>query len=206
MTVNNDKRRSNEGSLLLGGMLVTLGILFLIGQLFDVYIGRWIWPFFVMAPGVLLFSLGLAREDQPGVGMAIAGSIVTSTGVLLFLQNITGLWASWAYAWALIAPTSVGAGQMLFGKLKGRPELVTTGARLVKIGGIIFLVGFVFFELLIGVSGFGLGRIGWPLFLIGLGVLLVAVYFIRGRVTTGSTPALQTDPETPAETSSDPQS
>ena len=206
MTVNSEKRRINEGSLLLGGILVTLGILFLIGQLFDVYIGRWIWPFFVMAPGVLLFSLGLAREDQPGVGMAIAGSVVTSTGALLFLQNITGLWASWAYAWALIAPTSVGAGQMLFGLLKGRPELVTTGTRLVKIGGIIFLVGFVFFELLIGVSGFGLGRIGWPLFLIGLGALLVVVYFVRGRTTTEATLAPSTNLAAPAETSSDPQS
>ena len=31
----------------------------------------------------------------------------------------------------------------------------------------------VFFELIIGISGFGLGEFGWPLLLIGLGVIIV---------------------------------
>ena len=37
-----------------------------------------------------------------------------------------------------------------------------------------------FFELVLGISGFGLGRLGWPILLIGLGVfVLIRAVFRR---------------------------
>jgi hypothetical protein len=48
----------------------------------------------------------------------------------------------------------------------------------------MFLVGAVFFELIIGISGLGLGGLGWPLLLIGLGVILLIVNFLPGRRRT----------------------
>ena len=49
-----------------------------------------------------------------------------------------------------------------------------TGRDMVKVGLSIFVVAAIFFELIIGISGFGLGSFGWPLLLIALGLFLVA--------------------------------
>jgi len=101
-------------------------------------------------------------------------------GLLLFYQNPTGHWQSWAYAWALVAPTSIGLAQIVYGTFKGRAELVKTGLRVATVGGIMFLIGFFFFELVLGISGFGLGGLGWAVLLIGAGVLLLAVSVEQG--------------------------
>ena len=66
----------------------------------------------------------------------------------------------------------MGLGLLGYGWLKGKADLRQTGWNLVKVGLGIFVAAAVFFELIIGVSGFGLGRFGWPLLLIALGVFL----------------------------------
>jgi hypothetical protein len=95
-------------------------------------------------------------------------------GVVLLLQSITGAWASWAYAWALVAPTGPGLGMWLVGTLKNRAQLVKSGSNLIRVGLIIFVVAAAFFELLIGISGSGLNRYGLPLLLIMVGLFLLA--------------------------------
>jgi hypothetical protein len=96
-------------------------------------------------------------------------------GVILLYQNATDHFESWAYAWALVFPTSTGLGQMIYGLLKGRKEMVATGGRSALIGATLFLAGAFFFELVVGISGFGLGlgRFGWPLGLVIIGILLL---------------------------------
>jgi hypothetical protein len=162
----------------LGGVLVIVGILFVLGQLFNIHLGRFLWPFFIIVPGVLLFVFALTARGSAGEGLAIFGSVVTMTGTLLLYQNTFDHFQSWAYAWALVAPTSVGLGQIIYGSMKDREQMVVNGRRLAAIGGVIFLVGVIFFELIIGISGFGLGRLGlgsyaWAILLIGLGVFLL---------------------------------
>jgi hypothetical protein len=53
--------------------------------------------------------------------------------------------------------------------------MITTGRRLVLIGVVLFVVGAFFFELVVGISGFGFGldRFGWPLLLVIVGVMLL---------------------------------
>ena len=117
-----------------------------------------------------------------GEGLVIVGSIVTMVGLLLFYQNTTGHWESWAYAWALVAPTSIGLGQILYGALKAEKGRIQSGIGLVTVGGTLFVVGAVFFELIIGISGFRLGPVWLPVILIGLGVLgLVRTLFFRRK-------------------------
>jgi hypothetical protein len=169
-------RRSGVSSLAAGGVLVALGVLLLLGQIFDFRLGRFFWPFYIIVPGVLLFAISLTM-DQAGEGVAIAGSIVTMVGLVLLYQNTMHHWQSWAYAWALVAPTSIGLGQATYGVLKNRQHVVKSGLALARIGGIIFLVGVVFFELVIGISGFR--YIGWPALLIAAGVLLLVRNFTR---------------------------
>jgi hypothetical protein len=113
------------------------------------------------------------------------GALVTMTGLILFFQNLTGLWASWSYAWALIAPTSLGLGQLAYGLVKGDMAARRSGTRLATMGFIIFLMAGVFFELIIGVSGFGLGRWGWSLLLIAAGVVLLLRAILPGRHAAG---------------------
>lgn len=161
------------GNVLLGGGLVLLGILFLIGELFNIRIGQFIWPFFIMGPGVFLFFLSLMFDEDTGKGLSAVGGIVTMVGLVLFVQNVTGHWASWAYAWALVAPTSVGLGMFAYGLLKGKADIRKEGWDVAKVGLVIFLVAAIFFEFIIGLGGFGLGRYGWPALLIILGVFLL---------------------------------
>jgi hypothetical protein len=135
-------------------------------------------------PGIVLLVVGLTAGADGGPGLAIAGSIVTTVGTLLFFQNLTGLWATWAYAWALVAPTAPGIGMILHGLVTGQGQTVSAGARLAAIGLILFAAFAVFFELIIGLSGFGLGRIGVacvPVLLIGVGLLILVRGVLRSR-------------------------
>lgn len=175
-----ERRGVASASLVFGVILILLGILFLAGQVLRIDVGALIWPFFIIAPGVALFVLALVTRGAASEPLAYVGSLVTMVGLILLYQNTTGHWQSWAYAWALVAPTSIGLGQIIYGTFKSRQELVKAGLRVAAIGGAMFLVGIVFFELIIGISGFGLGPVGWPLLLIGLGVLLLVASLWRG--------------------------
>ena len=179
VVVDNQKSASRSTTNLATGIiLVAAGILLLVGKLFGISLGSYLWPFYIIIPGVLLFVFALTTEGS-GEGLAITGSLVTMVGLVLLYQNTTNHWQSWAYAWALVAPTSIGLGQVVYGSLKSRENIVKSGLRLAKVGGIIFLIAAVFFELVIGISGFG--YFGWPLLLIGSGVLLLLRNLMSGR-------------------------
>jgi hypothetical protein len=186
MTTDNGNRGPRIGTMVLGGALVVLGILFILGQLLDIHVGRYVWPFYIIVPGVLLFVFALTTGGSAGEGLAIFASMVTMTGTLLLYQNTFDHFQSWAYAWALVVPTSIGLGQIIYGSIKGREQTVRNGRRVATIGGAIFLVGAVFFELIIGISGFGLGRYAGAILLIGLGI------FILFRTWRSGAPAVQT--------------
>jgi hypothetical protein len=164
-------------AIVIAFILISIGLLFLIVQWVDVdlghTIGHYLWPFFVIVPGVLLFWFALSLKGAESDGLAIFASIVTMTGLVLLFQTITGLWATWAYAWALIAPTSVGLGMTLYGRLKGRTKWMTEGWDVTKVGIGLFLGFGAFFELLINISGLNIGQWGIPLALIVLGVCIM---------------------------------
>jgi hypothetical protein len=180
-----EARRSVDSGLIVGGLLIIAGILILVGRVFDIrwlrLVRHFVWPLYVIVPGAVVFLLGLVT-GAAGEGLVVVGSIVTTVGLLLFYQNTTGHWQSWAYAWALVAPTSVGVGQIIYGVVKGEKSRIGSGIGLVTVGGTIFVVGAIFFELIIGISGFRLGPIWLPVILIGLGVLgLIRTLFFRRR-------------------------
>ncbi len=188
--MNNSTRSSGPdfAALAVGAILILLGVFFLftqfLGVVFGVHLGHYFWPFFVIVPGMALFTLGVMGRTNAGEALAMLGAAVTMTGVILFFQNLTGLWASWAYAWALIAPASLGIGQWAYGAAKGDSTARRSGLRLASVGFVIFLVAGAFFELIIGVSGFGLGRWGWSLLLILAGVVLLLRAVFAGRQGT----------------------
>ncbi len=161
------------GNAVFGILLLLFGIVFLVGELLDIHIGQFLWPFVVIGVGVSLFVLALGVEEKTGEALAMVSGIVSMVGLVLLFQNITQFWASWSYAWALVAPTGPGLGHYLYGTAKGRSDLMKTGKDLMRVGLGIFVVAAVFFELVLGVNGWGLGQLGWPVLLIALGLLLL---------------------------------
>jgi hypothetical protein len=171
----------------LGALLILLGIMFHIGRFvsawFDFDFGHYSWPFFIIIPGLLVFLASFAFERRAGISWAIFGGIVTAAGSILFLQNIFDLYASWAYAWALVTPTSVGVAKLIYGVLRGLGDEVKSGLTLSGIGFAMFLTGGFFFEAVIGINGFGFGAAWqcWPGLLIGLGVILLLSNLLTHR-------------------------
>jgi hypothetical protein len=178
--VHSAEKRSHSsvdrGSLLLGATLLVIGSVWILGQILHISLAGYLWPLAIIIPGVLVFISALNTDSVGGDALAVIGSILTSVGLLLFVQQLTHTWASWAYAWALIAPTSIGIGQVIYGKIKKHESLVSTGLQMAKVGLWIFSIGFVFFELIIGLNGFGISRFGLPVLpvvLIGIGALIL---------------------------------
>lgn len=154
----------DRGAMILGGGLLLIGLLLLVGRILDIPFGDYIWPSIFIIPGALVLVVALSSNDAHGEGLTILGSILVSSGLVLLFQSVTGFWASLAYMWALVAPTSIGIGQMIYGAHRDREAIRQSGRRLVNLGLLIFAIGFVFFELILGVSGFGLSRFGVPVF------------------------------------------
>jgi hypothetical protein len=144
----------NVASLVGGVGLVLLGLLFLVLQILDVDFWSFAWPLFIMVPG-LLFFVGMFSGGKSAAGLAIPGSILTMLGALFFYQNAFDQWQSWAYAWALLWPTAVGIGMVIQGVWGEQPRAAQTGRQLIRVGLLIFLGGLVFFELIIGIGGWG---------------------------------------------------
>ena len=173
----------NRGGLILGAVLILLGLFLLAGQYFDFDLGRYGWPLFVIVPGLAVLAIGLAAPVREGAGLAVAGTITTVTGLVLAFQNATGLWATWAYAWALVGPAASGLGLLIYGVVRGVPHLRREGVRALGAGLALF-VGFgLFFEGVIGLSGdpFLLGSNYLPIALIAGGILVLIWGLLRGR-------------------------
>ncbi len=170
----NDEQRGRTNQVV-GILLVVLGGIFLLGQLFGVNIWRVAWPFYVIIPGVLILVFGLAAGPSASI-VTILGSMTTVTGLLLLYQSTTNHWVSWAYAWALVVPGSIGAGSMLHGVWTHQHKMVDDGLRLATVGVVLFGLGWVFFELVLGLGGFvnqAVGRVVGPLLLIAVGAYLL---------------------------------
>jgi hypothetical protein len=172
---------SRRGTILLGLTLVILGGLALLGRLFQIDLLSLGWPIFVLGPGIVLFVAGVAVGGKGGLGLAIPGGIVSMVGIVLTVQSATGLWATWSYAWALVAPGGVGLAFVLYGMITGQRDIARGGVPLLLIGIGLF-VGFgLFFEGVLDMSGQG-GVVevllAGALVALGVGVLL---YGLLGR-------------------------
>ncbi len=181
-------RTNNSGTMLGGLLLIGLGLFFLLGQFLRFDVWHYLWPLFILGLGALFFFGMVAGGKEMGA-LAIPGSILTTLGLLFLYQNTFNQWSSWAYAWALLAPTSVGIGLMIFARWSDRPELRQPGWWLMVVGLSMFLFMGVFFELFIGIGGFASpGRVFWPLLLILGGVFLLLGRSSR-RLTSPPSPS-----------------
>ena len=165
---------TRKSALAVGVVLILFGLVFLAAQLMP---GLWSWanerswPLTVVGAGVLLLVVGLLVGAP---NLAVPACIVGGIGGLLYWQNLTGDWASWSYAWALI-PGFAGVGNIIAGLWGGKGPQARGGVWTVLISLILFAI---FGSFLGGLSILG---IYWPVLIIVLGLLLLGEYFIRSR-------------------------
>jgi hypothetical protein len=175
------------GTAVLGLVLIAAGIVFLVGRLVDIPWGGEIWPLYIIGAGVLLAAFGLAQPAN--AGLTVGGSIVAVVGLVLFYQEWADHYESWAYAWPLVAPGGSGLGMLLHGIRHGSGKVARAGFWQIVTALGIFVVGFIFFEGIIGLSGDRWNLPQWvlPAVIIGLGVLILvrAVSAGRGEVPSG---------------------
>jgi len=177
-------RQPRRQSMVLGGLLVVVGASLLVGQFVRVDIGHYGWPFFVIAPGVVILLVGLTARGAVSEGLAILGSIITVSGLILLYQNSTDHFESWAYAWSLVFPGAIGVGMILYGLRAGRPGNVRTGTRLAGAGLVISLLGAAFFEGVIGIGGYQFDRSAG----VAVGALIIvlgALMLIMNLISSG---------------------
>lgn len=165
----------NRWGLFGGAVLIALGLVFLAGEFLSFNVWRWLWPFFILGVGAAFF-VGMFAGGR-GLGpLAVPGSVITTLGLILLVQNIFGIWGTWAYAWTLMI-AGAGIGLIIFGGWSGVPDLARAGRVVTTVGVVLFLIFGLFFEL--GASLLGLrspGGLVWPLLLIVAGL-----YVLVGR-------------------------
>ena len=159
-----------KGNLTGGLILILLGVWFLAVQLVP-QLKIWAagqWTLMIIGIGVIFLLISILSNIP---GLSIPAFIVGGIGGLLYYQNVTGDWGSWAYAWTLI-PGFVGMG-LLFFSLQSRDKGArTAGFILLFISAALFFI----FGSLLGVSKQIVQY--WPIMLIILGAnsMLRAVF------------------------------
>lgn len=159
--------RSNIGALIGGTLLIGVGLLSLVPQVFRGLNWGFLWPFVVIGAGGLFF-IAMFASGRSGAAFAVPGSIVGGIGLVLLFQNLTQRWESMSYFWTLIV-MFVGLGIYIMGRYGGDENQKRAGGRVMKTGFILFIIFGAFFETIF--SSFG--GLTFPVLLILLGLYLV---------------------------------
>jgi hypothetical protein len=164
-----------SGSLVVGAILIALGLLSLIGQIFRGFpFMSYLWPFIIIGFGGLFF-VGMLAGGKSMAGLAIPGAIISGLGLMMFIQNLTGYWQSWAYSWTIIL-VLIGLGIFIMGLYTEDLHRRQAGLRVMKVGAILFIIFGGFFELVLNAfRPYGVQQYIFPVLLVALGIYLVVV-------------------------------
>ncbi|MBZ0295701.1 MAG: hypothetical protein K8L99_24295 [Anaerolineae bacterium] len=173
-------KSKNNGQNMAAWILIGVGVLFLVAQTLSFSILGTFWPLFVMLPG-FVFLYAALRGDRGKAGLAVPGAMITGTGLILFYQNLTNHWESWAYIWALY-PVFLGLALAFIGRRTHSEDTFRTGNGFVKWGFIGFVALWALFEGFIFGGRSAVITTWLPLGLIALGIFLL---FQRGTIRTG---------------------
>lgn len=177
------RNASPPAPLAVGAILIVVGLLLFLAQATDFGFDQLGWPMIIVGVGAVVLFLGLVVMREQG--MVIGGTVTTTVGLVLLYQNTTGHWQSWAYAWALVGPAASGLGLLLWGVRTADLADIRNGTWGVLGGLAFFVVGYLFFEGVIGISGERLPLPEWvlPAVVIGIGVILLGRALFERRST-----------------------
>ena len=155
--------KDNSERALFAIALIALGVISLMGI-------NLLWPMFILGPGLIMLYFALYGGRVGAASMSVPGMFITGVGALLFVQNLTGYWSSWAYAWTLLG-VFLGMGFINMGQRMDETDLASVGRMFVKVSLALFAGFAVFFEFIVGISG-GVGPVG-AVIMIALGLFLL---------------------------------
>ncbi|MBG7609856.1 MAG: hypothetical protein IZT55_03225 [Anaerolineae bacterium] len=164
-----------KGNITGGLILILIGAWFLAVQ-FVPGMRSWVtasWPLSIIGIGAI-FLIAAVASNVPG--LAIPAFIIGGIGSLLFYQDATGDWQSWAYAWTFI-PGFVGLGLLFFSLLAKDKGASKAGMILIFISTVLFMV----FGSFLGAPGEIIRY--WPLLLIGLGAWSITRSLFRKKTS-----------------------
>lgn len=180
-----DRSTADTFVIWLGVTLGLVGVVLTLAQLFGLRALEIAWPVLVIVPGLAIMIAAIAAPAGRGLAyLAIPGAIVLVTGIILEVQAVSRDWQSWSYAWALVAPGSVGLGFLLAGARERSRWARITGWVLLAAGATLFVATEWFFVRVARIGGPGLGQgfgLVLPALVITLGLVMVVRGFTRGR-------------------------
>ncbi len=168
--------RTQRSSLAIGVILVLIGLYFMLANVvpgFDQWLNiSYSWPTIILAVGAGLLVIGLIVGAPD---MAVPAVIVAGIGGILYFQNVTGMWGSWAYMWTLI-PGFSGIG-MILAHILGARDRYSIGSALDTVGTslVLFIIFGAFFGAFKALGDY------WPLLLVAAGVLIGIRTLLRPR-------------------------
>ena len=165
-----------KANLTSGLLLILFGAWFLAVQ-FVPGMRLWVadsWPLSIIGIGAIFLVAAIASNVP---GLVIPAFIIGGIGSLLFYQEATGDWDSWAYAWSLI-PGFVGVSLLFFSLLRKDKGAVKAGYILLFISAILFMV----FGSFLGAPDEIIRY--WPLLLIGLGAWSMTRSLLRSKTSS----------------------
>lgn len=161
---------SKRSNIAVGLVLILVGIVFLLTRLVPGLEMVLSWPWIVIGVGVALLVIG-ALSGVPD--MAVPACIVGGIGGILYYQNMSGDWTSWSYMWALI-PGFAGVGVVLAAVMGSRgAHAYRDGLRSILTSAVLFLIFGSFFGAFSWLGNY------WPLLLVGAGVVVLVMGFIK---------------------------
>lgn len=158
---------NNRINIIPGIIIVAIGILFLLLNLFTKPSMGTLWPliFFLIAIGFYLPPLGWPQARENLSAFFIPGSIMAVLGLIFLYNTLTGDWLAWAYMWSLI-PAGVGMGLTLaafFGQW---------GDEATRVGFWMLTISLAVFSVICTLFGSPIFKIIGPVLLISGGLLL----------------------------------
>ena len=127
-----------KGNITGGLILILIGAWFLAVQ-FVPQLEAWAsgsWPLTIIGVGAIFLLISILSNIP---GLSIPAFIIGGIGGLLYYQNVTGDWNTWAYAWTLI-PGFVGLGLLFFSIQTKDKGTMSAGFILLFITSILFFV------------------------------------------------------------------
>jgi hypothetical protein len=178
-----DRPAASPPGLVFGILLVVAGSTVLVLRVADVSLGPSAWTLGLIVPGLAMLVASFAIPPRGGLGLAIPGTILAMVGLILYVQNTWDLYGTWAYAWALVAPTAPGLAMLVYGAVRRDGDLAREGLRVTLVGLGLFVGFALFFEGVIGISGHRVEHLDQvlPYASIAFGVLLVVLSLLGDR-------------------------
>ena len=158
----------NDQSSLPALALIGVGITLLLAYLFDIRLIDYLWPGFIIGPGLLLMwpAYKSTGDDQSKFAfLAVPGAMIATLGALLFTANISNHFELMAYSWPLVIAAAA-AGVMYVTRYDDNEQLQQRGYKFIRVMAMLFIGLAFFFEIVVlenfnpvmslGLIGFGL--------------------------------------------------